>query len=658
MGYSLGIDIGTTYASAAVNREGRPEVLSLGTDRPTVPTVVLLRSDGTVLVGEAAERRALTEPTRVAREFKRRMGDPTPFIVGGTPYGVEALTAHVIKWVLALATEREGAPPDRVVLTHPAAWGTYKLDLLGQAAHLADCPPFDFVSEPQAAALRYAQEGRVEPDDVVAVYDFGGGTLDVALVRCVAADQFELVGQPAGMERLGGIDFDQAVFAHVNDAVDGMLTEVDASDLQARAALARVRTDCRLAKEALSSDTDAVVSVILPELHTEVRITRVEFESMIRPRITETIETLARTVRSAGMDMTDAAAVLLVGGTSRIPLIREMVHSETGLPVTLDSHPKTTICLGAALHASPTAILPPVPAAEESAPGLLAATIPVAAEKAAPDPPAVAVPSAPEELESDPGDTGQPSSGRRVPVWMMAATAVAALAVIATIWILTSGSDDPGVAATTLPPDTASVSTTLPPDTVVAGALSDSTTTTSQPPVSTVPELTTTTIRTATPGYVRVVDATGALSVEVPEAWIDIDREGLLLFSTPSPHISASPNLFGYLDTWTTPGLTVSVVDSVYADDPGLLNEAMATAFGYADACVDGGADEYQSGGLIGDTRIWFDCDGTGNTLITVAVSNGGDYFYLVVAQVTEDEHLVALDRALASVEFTPATSG
>lgn len=656
MGYSLGIDIGTTYASAAVNREGRPEVLSLGTDRPTVPTVVLLRSDGTVLVGEAAERRALTEPTRVAREFKRRMGDPTPFIVGGTPYGVEALTAHVIKWVLALATEREGEPPDRVLLTHPAAWGTYKLDLLSQSAHLADTPPFDFLSEPQAAALRYAQEGRVESGDVVAVYDFGGGTLDVALVRCLAADQFELVGEPAGMERLGGIDFDQAVYAHVNDAVDGMLTEVDPGDPQARAGLARIRTDCRLAKEALSSDTDAVIPVLLPELQTEVRITRAEFESMIRPRIAETIETLERTVLSAGMQMTDPAAVLLVGGTSRIPLIREMVHTETGLPVTLDSHPKTTICLGAALHASPASAAP-TPAAEEAAAGLLAAAIPVAAEKDTPDQPGIAARPPFEEPAPDPTDAGQPDSGRKIPVWMMGGAAAAVIVVVATIWILMSGSDESGVAATTLAPDNASVTTTLPLETVAAGTVSESTTTT-QSPVSTVTELTTTTVRPVTPGFVRVVDVTGALSVEVPEGWIDVDRDGLVLFSTPSPHVSASPNLIGYLDTWTTPGLTVAVVDSIYADDPVRLNEAMAIAFGYADACVDGGSDDYQSGGLTGSARIWFDCDGMGNTLITVAVSDGGDYFYLVVAQTMNTEDLVALDQALASVEFTPATSG
>jgi len=84
----------------------------------------------------------------------------------------------------------------------------------------------------------------------------------------------------------------------------------------------------------------------------------------------------------------------------------------------------------------------------------------------------------------------------------------------------------------------------------------------------------------------------------------------------------------------------------------------MAVAFGYADSCVDGGAEQYNGGGWTGDTRIWLDCDGTGNMLITVAVTDGGDFFYLVVAQVTDEEHLVALDQALASIEFTPAGSG
>ena len=654
MAYSLGIDIGTTYTAAAVNRGGRPEVLSLGTDRPTVPTVVLLRSDGTVLVGEAAERRAMTEPTRVAREFKRRMGDPTPFIVGGTPYGIEALTAHVIRWVLALATEREGEPPAQMILTHPAAWGTYKLDLLDQAARLADGPPTAFLSEPQAAALRYAQEGRVEAGDSVVVYDFGGGTLDVALVRCLDAERFALIGRPAGMERLGGIDFDQAVFAHVNDALDGMLTDADPADPQVRAALTRVREDCRLAKEALSSDTDAVIPVLLPNLQTDVRITRAEFESMIRPRIVETIETLERTVRSAGMGMADPKAVLLVGGTSRIPLIREMVHAETGLPVTLDSHPKTTISLGAALHdtaeravtAAPPPIVPTGSGAEQPA----ATPLPPAGEHHGAGPSADA-----RERSVEPVRAG-PKWNRGIPIWAIGVVAAAIVAVIGGIWLVRSGGNGATEADPTTTVATSTSSSEPGQDPLAASVPSDVTTstpTTTTTPTTTAPTTTTaTSSANSTPGYVRVVDATGSLSVEVPEAWTDIEREGLFLFDTPSPHISASPDLFGYVDTWTTSGITVAVVDAADADDPTMLNQAMALAFGYADACIDGGTEQYVGNGLNGETWIWLDCDGTGNVLITVAATSGGDYYYVVIAQATTNDDLVALDQALASVEY------
>ena len=612
---------------------------------------MLLRADGTVLIGETAERRALTEPTRVAREFKRRMGDPTPFIVGGTPYGVEALTAHVIKWVLALAAEREGGHPDRLFLTHPATWGAYKLDLLGQAARLADSPPFEFLSEPEAAAMRYAQEGRVNPGDVVAVFDFGGGTLDVALVRCVVPDRFELVGQPEGMERLGGIDFDQAVFAHVNDSVDGMLTEIDPDDLQARSALARLRTDCRLAKEALSSDTDAVIPVLLPNLQTEIRITRSEFESMIRPRITEAIETLTRCIRNAGLQTADISGVLLIGGTSRIPLIREMIHAETGLPVTLDSHPKSSISLGATLQAVPVineqVEAAPMPSDRPSIEISDPADVPVA-----PD------------LQASESAPKVPSSERRVSPGLLGLVAAGVLAVAAVIWLLWPGGDDPGVVAESVP-----TVTTIPTVATEAGGGSESTATTvestttvpaSAPsePSDSLPSTTTTTLARAADGYVRVTDGSGTFSIEIPEDWIDIDLDQLVIFEIPSPHISASPNLFEYVETWTTPGITFAIVSADEAGDTRSLNETLAIAFGYADQCVDGGAEEYRNSGLVGDAFIWLDCGGTGNLLKTVAASPGGDFVYLAVAQTTSKAGLEALDRALATVEFTSESSG
>ena len=119
MSYVLGIDLGTTYSAAAVFENNRAEIVQLGTRQATIPSVVLLRDDGEVLVGEAAERRALAEPERVAREFKRRLGDPVPLILGGTPYGAEALMAHLLRWIVATVSQQKGGPPDVVVsLSH------------------------------------------------------------------------------------------------------------------------------------------------------------------------------------------------------------------------------------------------------------------------------------------------------------------------------------------------------------------------------------------------------------------------------------------------------------------------------------------------------------------------------------------------------------
>jgi hypothetical protein len=150
------------------------------------------------------------------------------------------------------------------------------------------------------------------------------------------------------MERLGGIDFDEALFNRAIAQVRAAGVEPDPSDPATLAAIARLREECRRAKEALSSDTDTAVAIFLPGLQTEMRLTRAEFEDMIRPRIRETIEALARSVRSAGLEMSEVDRILLVGGSSRIPLVAEMVREATGRPVAVDAHPKHTMALGAA----------------------------------------------------------------------------------------------------------------------------------------------------------------------------------------------------------------------------------------------------------------------------------------------------------------------
>ena len=372
MDYSLGIDLGTTYSAAATARGDRLEIFQLGERAATIPSVIVLRADGEVLTGDAAERRALSEPLRTAREFKRRLGDPTPIILGGTPYGAEALTGHLLRSIVAKVGEQMGGPPAAIALCHPASYGEYKIDLLRQAVRQADVGPVELITEPQAAALHYALQERVPTGEVIAVYDFGGGTFDATILR-KTEDGFDQLGRPEGMERLGGIDFDEAIFAHVMTTVRGAGVTLDPNDPATLAGVARLREECRRAKEGLSNDTDATIAVYLPGIQTDVRLTREEFESMIRPRIRETILALERAARSAGLEFAGLDRILLVGGSSRIPLVAEMVREATGRPIAVDAHPKHTMALGAAWVAERSRRAAAEPAGAVPAAGLAAA---------------------------------------------------------------------------------------------------------------------------------------------------------------------------------------------------------------------------------------------------------------------------------------------
>ncbi|HEX5597728.1 MAG TPA: Hsp70 family protein [Micromonosporaceae bacterium] len=352
--YTLGIDLGTTYTAAATWRNGHAEVASLGSRAAAIPSVVLLRQDETILTGETASRRGQTEPHRVAREFKRRLGDTTPILLGGVPYSADALMAKLLRTVIDEVSAREGEEPAALCVSHPANWGPYKMDLLHQTARMAGLEqPVRFTSEPEAAAVYYAHQQRMAPGAIVAVYDLGGGTFDAAVLRKTETG-FQILGQPEGIERLGGIDFDAAVFDHVRRALGGKLEELDEEDPTAIAAVARLRDECVEAKEALSSDTDVSIPVLLPNLATEVRLTRAELEAMARPALHSSIEALNRALRSAGVTSEQLHSVLLVGGSSRMPLVAQLVGAELNRPVAVDTHPKHTVSLGAAWLAADT----------------------------------------------------------------------------------------------------------------------------------------------------------------------------------------------------------------------------------------------------------------------------------------------------------------
>ena len=350
MAYSLGIDLGTTYSAAATARDGLIEIFQLGESDATIPSVVVLAADGAVLVGEAAERRSLSEPTRTARDFKRRLGDPTPIILGGTSYGAESLIAHMLRAIVARVGEQSDGPPDAIVLTHPASYGAHKIDLLRQAIREADVGNVTLLTEAEAAAVHDAQQEPLSAGAVIAVYDFGGGTFDATVLR-KTEDGFEQLGRPEAIERLGGIDFDEALFTSVMAQVRLAGLTVDPTDQATAAAIARLRQECRRAREALSSETDTAIQVVLPGLQAELPLSREDFEGLIRPRIADTIGSLRRSVESAGFGFEGVDRVLLVGGSSRTPLVAEMVREATGRPIVVDAQPKDSVALGAAFVA-------------------------------------------------------------------------------------------------------------------------------------------------------------------------------------------------------------------------------------------------------------------------------------------------------------------
>jgi molecular chaperone DnaK len=373
MSYRLGVDLGTTFTAAAVANGGPPVMLWLGNQALQVPSVLYLPSDGDLVVGEAAERRGLTDPSRVVREFKRRIGDHVPILVAGVPYSPQALTAQLLRWVVRSGTDQLGEPPARTILTYPANWGPYKRELLSQIVELADIGDVTTCSEPEAAAVQYAAKSRVPPGARIVMYDLGGGTFDTCVLE-KRPDGFVMLGESIGIEHLGGIDFDDAIFQHVLESVSHGAPDLDPDDPQVQAGLARLRRDCVEAKEALSADVQALVPLALPGRRTSVRLTRSELEELIRTPLQETVAAVGRAMRSAGVEPSDLHAIVLVGGGSRIPLVRELLAEAYSVPTALDTHPKHDVALGAvqlepAPSEQPTVVdLFPVPAPAQEPP--------------------------------------------------------------------------------------------------------------------------------------------------------------------------------------------------------------------------------------------------------------------------------------------------
>lgn len=356
---ALAIDFGTTTTVAAVRTDGAGSRLVAIDGSPLLPSSVFLTDSGTLAVGRDADRQARLDPSRYEPNPKRRIDDGE-VMLGAAALPVTELIAAVLRRVADEVRRQFGSVPAEVRLTHPARWGRVRQQLLVRAASAAGLGEHPLlVPEPVAAATHFAtlSAREVPPGSGVAVFDLGGGTVDVAVLR-LAGVSWTVVAE-AGLPDLGGVDFDNALVGYLGDRHGDEQAEdwarlLTADDQPSRRQRRIFDNDVRDCKEALSRFPQAEVP-LPPPLHDQL-VTRNEFEHLIRPKLARGVELLVDQIERSDVPLQLLSGIYLVGGSSRIPLVARLIQERLALtPTTLDQ-PETSVASGALLVRDPAAL--------------------------------------------------------------------------------------------------------------------------------------------------------------------------------------------------------------------------------------------------------------------------------------------------------------
>ena len=356
MARAVGIDLGTTNSVVSTLEGGDPVVIANAEGARTTPSVVAFSKDGDVLVGSVAKRQAVTNVDRTISSVKRHMGTDWTTEIDGKKYTPQEISARILQ---KLKGDAESYLNDKVtdaVITVPAYFNDAERQATKEAGEIAGLNVLRIVNEPTAAALAYGLDKGKE-DELILVFDLGGGTFDVSLLE-VGKDEDGFstmqVRATSGDNRLGGDDWDQRV-------VDWLLEQVKSktgADLSKdKIALQRLQEAAEQAKKELSSASSTNISLqylsVTPEgpIHLDEKLTRAKFEDLTSDLLARTKKPFQDVIAEAGIKVSDISEVVLVGGSTRMPAVAELVKELTGREPNKGVNPDEVVAMGAALQA-------------------------------------------------------------------------------------------------------------------------------------------------------------------------------------------------------------------------------------------------------------------------------------------------------------------
>ena len=348
---AVGIDLGTTNSVVSVLEGGEPVVIANAEGARTTPSVVAFAKNGEVLVGEVAKRQAVTNVDRTVRSVKRHMGTDWTIDLDGKKYTAQEISARTLMKLKRDAEAYLGENVSDAVITVPAYFSDAQRQATKEAGEIAGLNVLRIINEPTSAALAYGLD-KGDKEQTILVFDLGGGTFDVSLLEI--GDGVVEVKATSGDNNLGGDDWDNAI---VNSLVTTFKNAHGIDLSKDKMAMQRLREAAEKAKIELSSSMQT--SINLPyitagadgPLHLEETLTRAQFESMTRDLLDRTKAPFQAVVKDAGIKVSDIDQVVLVGGSTRMPAVADLVKELTGKEANKSVNPDEVVAIGAALQA-------------------------------------------------------------------------------------------------------------------------------------------------------------------------------------------------------------------------------------------------------------------------------------------------------------------